>query len=164
MIYIGLLSDTHGYLNPSVLKFLDPCDELWHAGDIGNLETLRQLQKFKPIKAVSGNIDPPELRFECPEVEVFFAEKMKVVMVHIGGYPGRYSSAARHLIMKEKPALFVCGHSHILRVVFDAKYQHLVLNPGAAGKTGFHRQTTALRFRIDSDQISQMEIFDQNRI
>lgn len=163
MKYIGLLSDTHGHLNPSVLGFLSPCDEIWHAGDIGNAEIIRELARLKPVKAVHGNIDGSDVRYLYPESLVFTIENMKVLMIHIGGYPGRYDAKALRLLKNEKPALFVCGHSHILKIMFDPRLQTMVLNPGAAGQTGFHSLVTALRFRIAGDQLTDMEIFEKKR-
>lgn len=160
---IGVLSDTHGFINPAVLKFFDACDELWHAGDIGNLSTFETLRSFKPVRAVSGNIDGIDVRSACPGQLVFTVGEVKVAMIHIGGYPGRYSPEARAIIAGEKPSLFVCGHSHILKVIYDRKHQMLTLNPGAAGNSGFHTLITALRFRIEGERIFDMEIFEQAR-
>ncbi|PKP23566.1 MAG: YfcE family phosphodiesterase [Bacteroidetes bacterium HGW-Bacteroidetes-22] len=163
MTTIGLISDTHGFLNPRVLAFFVSCDEIWHAGDIGSPTTLHALQAYKPTRAVYGNIDGTEVRHACPETLVFRVEDIRVAMIHIGGYPGRYSAMARKMITEEKPALFVCGHSHILKVIYDKKHEVLTLNPGAAGNSGFHQMVTALRFKIEGDMIFDMEIFEQSR-
>ncbi|HDO27901.1 MAG TPA: metallophosphoesterase [Bacteroidetes bacterium] len=160
---IGLLSDTHGYLHPRVYGFFMPCDEIWHAGDMGNMETADRLATIKPLKAVYGNIDGGDLRLTCKEYEVFDCEGVKVLMIHIGGYPGRYSPKARKLIEKYHPALFISGHSHILKVMPDKKYNLLHINPGAAGKQGLHHLITAVRFTIDGTQIKDLEVLEIKR-
>lgn len=157
---IGLLSDTHGTLNPRVISFLAGADELWHTGDVGDAGVYDQLKKIKPLKAVAGNIDGREIRSLCPLNLVFTVEDVKVVMIHIGGYPGGYDQRARELIEREHPKLFVCGHSHILKIIYDKKYGMLCLNPGAAGNFGFHRSVTAVRFVIDGPDIRDMEVLD----
>ncbi len=149
MTKIGLLSDTHGYLNPKCYEFFKDCDEIWHAGDIGNIQVADALYKFKPLKAVFGNIDGQDVRAVYKEYLVFRVEQVKVLMMHIGGYPGHYSKTARELISREKPDLFVAGHSHILKVMYDQKMGCLHINPGAAGKYGIHRSVTMIRFVID---------------
>jgi len=160
---IGLLSDTHGFINPRILEFFSSCDEIWHAGDIGNLETADKLASLKPLRAVYGNIDGTELRVSYPENQVFVCEGIKVLMTHIGGYPGRYEKEARQLIESEKPGLFITGHSHILKVMFDKKYNLLHMNPGAAGNSGFHHLITCLRFVIDGKDIRDLEVFEKQR-
>lgn len=160
MIRIGILSDTHSFIHPRTYEFFKNCQEIWHAGDIGDFQSAEELTRFKPLKAVFGNIDGGDLRKIFPRDQVFFAEKVKVVMTHIGGYPGHYNNAARELIKNEKPQLFVTGHSHILKVVFDKKYQLLYINPGAAGKYGFHTSITMVRFIIDGDKMVDLEILD----
>ena len=160
---IGLLSDTHTYLHPGIFEFFRECDEVWHAGDIGNLETISRLAAFKPVKAVYGNIDGQAVRASHPEVHSFLCEGVKVLMIHIGGYPGRYEKKARLLIEKEKPALFISGHSHILKVMPDTRYNLLHINPGAAGKFGLHRKITFLRFVIDRNDIRDLEISEYDR-
>lgn len=159
-----MLSDSHGFPDPGVVSFLAPCDQIWHAGDIGSVGVLEELERVKPVKAVAGNIDGTDIRFRCPQELVFSIEEVKVVMMHIGGYPGRYTATARHLILKEKPALFVCGHSHILKIIYDQKYEVLTVNPGAAGRSGFHQYITALRFKIAGKRIYEMEIFEKSRV
>jgi len=160
MIRIGLFSDTHSLIHPRTFEFFKDCDEIWHAGDIGNFQSAEQLRKFKPFRAVYGNIDGGELRMMFPRDLVFFAEKVKVVMTHIGGYPGHYEKIARELIVKEKPKLFVTGHSHILKVIFDKKYKLLFINPGAAGKYGLHKSITMVRFVVDGENMKDLEVLD----
>jgi len=160
---IGLLSDTHGFINPRILDFFSACDEIWHAGDIGNLETADKLASFKPLKAVYGNIDGIELRASYSKNQVFMCEKVKVMITHIGGYPGRYEKEARQLIDIEKPGLFICGHSHILKVMYDKKHELLHINPGAAGSSGFHHVITCVRFVIDGKNIRDLEVFEKER-
>jgi uncharacterized protein len=160
MTHIGILSDTHSYLHPRICDFFRDCDEIWHAGDIGNVQTALELQKFRPFRAVFGNIDGSELRRMFSPDLVFRVEDVKVAMTHIGGYPGHYEKSARELILKEKPQLFVTGHSHILKVMFDKKFKMLFINPGAAGKYGFHKSVTMVRFVIDGSTMRDMEILD----
>lgn len=160
---IGLLSDTHTYLHPGIFKFFKDCDEIWHAGDIGNLETINRLAKFKPVKAVYGNIDGHEVRLSHPEVHSFFCEDVKVLMIHIGGYPGRYDKKAGLLIKKEKPKLFISGHSHILKIMPDHRNDLLHINPGAAGKFGLHHKITFVRFVIEGEDIRDLEISEYVR-
>lgn len=161
MIRIGLISDTHGVIIPELYSFLGNCDEIWHAGDIGSLDTAKKIEEFKPLKAVSGNIDGIFIRQEYPEVNIFVVEDMKVVMMHIGGYPGKYSFQAKSIIAEEKPALFIAGHSHILKVMFDKKHNLLYLNPGSCGKQGLHQKMTMIRFIINNKKISDLEIFEK---
>jgi uncharacterized protein len=160
MKIIGLLSDTHAYIHPRVSEFFSACDEIWHAGDIGDLKTSVSLSGFKPLKAVYGNIDGADIRRIHPKTLVFLTEKVKVVMTHIGGYPGRYEKDAKELILREHPKLFITGHSHILKIIYDKKLELLHINPGAAGKYGSHRSITMVRFVIDGDTIRDMEILD----
>lgn len=160
---IGLLSDTHGFLNPRILDFFSPCDEIWHAGDIGNIETADNLAVFKPLVAVYGNIDGTEIRKTYPKNQVFSCEGVKVLMTHIGGYPGRYEKDTRQLIEIEKPKLFICGHSHILKVLYDKKHELLHINPGAAGNSGFHHVITCVRFVIEGKDIRDLEVFEKER-
>lgn len=163
MIKIGLLSDTHGSIPERAPSFFADCDEIWHAGDIGNYSVVEQLCKIKPLKAVYGNIDGDKLRLEFPEIAFFEVEGLRVLMIHIGGYPGRYTQQARQLIEKYRPGLVITGHSHILKVIFDKKYQLLHINPGAAGNSGFHKNITMVRFQIEKGRISDLEIFDKDR-
>ena len=160
MLHIGILSDTHGFVHPGVLNFFSGADEIWHAGDQGNIAIARQLGAIKPLRGVYGNIDGQDVRIEYPEIQLFRVENIKVLMLHIGGYPGRYDSKARQLIEQEKPKLFVCGHSHILKVMYDKKYDLLHINPGAAGKYGIHHSITAIRLILDNGNMRDLEVLD----
>jgi putative phosphoesterase len=160
MLHIGILSDTHGYLHPRVIEFFTGVDEIWHAGDMGDISVARQLMKLKPLRAVYGNIDGGDVRTEFPEVMIFQVEQVKVLMTHIGGYPGHYDPRARQMLEQEKPKLFVCGHSHILKVMYDQKYELLHINPGAAGKYGMHKSITAIRFVIEGENMRDLEVLD----
>jgi len=160
MTKILLLSDTHGHFDEKLVKYIHTADEVWHAGDIGELSVCQEIEKLKPLRAVFGNIDDALARKTYPENLVFLCEEVKVFMTHIGGYPGKYSAAARKLIQEEKPKLFICGHSHILKVMYDKQYELLHLNPGAAGFHGFHQVKTVLRFCIDGNEIKDMEIIE----
>ncbi len=161
---IGLISDTHGYLHPKVKGFFRDVDEIWHAGDIGNRETSVELATFKPLRAVYGNIDDPKLRADHPEYRSFKIEGVKVLMMHIGGYPGKYSPQGRQLIKAERPDLFISGHSHILKAMYDKTNKLLHLNPGAAGRAGLHQVITFMRFVIDGKKIRDLEIAEHPRI
>ena len=163
MAYVGLISDTHGLWDGRVRDFLAPVDTIWHAGDFGTTAVFDAISAFKPLTAVYGNCDGAELRRCCPPVQVFTLEGMKVLMMHIGGYPGRYDYRALRLIEAYRPQIFVCGHSHILKVVRDQHYDMMVLNPGAAGIQGFHLVRTALRFRIEDGELKDMEVGEWDR-
>nr|NQU90675.1 metallophosphoesterase family protein [Bacteroidota bacterium] len=163
MIRIGLLSDTHGALPDGAFQFLEHCNEIWHAGDIGNAQVIHQLDKFKPLRAVYGNIDGKDIRLQFPLINIFMVEDVKVVMIHIGGYPGRYTHEARAAILKEKPKLFISGHSHILKIMYDKRNKLLHMNPGAAGKFGIHQKITMVRFVIDKNNITEVEVFEKDR-
>ncbi len=163
MPIIGLLSDTHGYLHPKITEFFGNCDEIWHAGDIGNFDLARKLAEFKPMRAVYGNIDGTDVRLSYPRVQLFSSDEVKVLMTHIGGYPGRYEQDVRQLIDKEHPGLFISGHSHILKVIYDQKNQLLHINPGAAGNSGMHQAITFVRFVIEGKNIRDLEIFEAER-
>ncbi len=163
MMRIGLLSDTHSWIYPGVFDFFADCDEIWHAGDIGNTITFDELAKFKPLRAVYGNIDGQDIRIICPEVLLFSCEDIKVLMKHIGGYPGSYDKSARPLLDKEKPDLFISGHSHILKVMYDDKRQLMHMNPGSAGRFGLHQKITCLRFTIEGKTIEDMEILEKDK-
>ena len=163
MTRIGLLSDTHGYLHPRVFEFFNECDEIWHAGDIGNAEVADQLASFKPFRAVYGNIDGEKLRVMFSETATFQVEKINVAMIHIGGYPGRYTPKAKNLIASFKPDIFISGHSHILKVMPDNKNNLLHINPGAAGKSGFHKFITLIRFVVNGSEIKDLEVLEINR-
>jgi uncharacterized protein len=160
---IGLLSDTHGYLHPRVSDFFKDCNEIWHAGDIGHINVALQLSHINTFRAVHGNIDSHQLRMIYPENLLFQCEELKVFITHIGGYPGRYAKGAENIIKAEKPGLFICGHSHILKVIPDKKHGLLHINPGAAGIEGFHQVITMLRFVIDAAEIKQLEILEIER-
>lgn len=159
-MHIGLLSDTHTFLPKKAFDFFKDVDEIWHAGDIGNIEVVEKLEAFKPFKAVYGNIDGHEIRIRYPEDNIFMCDQVKVYITHIGGYPGKYQPKARKIIEQEKPKLFISGHSHILKVMFDKKYQLLHINPGAAGKSGFHKLITMVRFTIDGNDIKDLEVLE----
>ncbi len=163
MIKIGILSDTHSFIHPKVLRFFEDCDEIWHAGDIGNEEVTQTLAGLKPLVGVYGNIDGGLLRKQFPIEQIFQRENIQVLMTHIGGYPGRYTPAVRKRIEEIRPKLFVCGHSHILKIIYDHKHQLLHINPGAAGKYGFHSLITAVRLTLDGDKMSEVEIIEIQR-
>lgn len=164
MKYIGLISDTHGVFSDEFREFFSPVDEIWHAGDFGGgLELAAQIAAFKPLVGVAGNCDNYDLRFTHPLHRFFECEGMKVLMTHIGGYPGRYDVRARKLIDELRPDIFICGHSHILKVMRDTRRDMMVINPGAAGIQGFHVVRTALRFRMDHGRIFDMEVFELDR-
>ncbi len=160
MTRIGLLSDTHGFLDDAVFKHFENCDEIWHAGDFGTIELADKLKAFKPLRGVYGNIDGKELRLDYPEHLRFKCEEVNVWMTHIGGYPGKYNPAIREEIYTNPPKLFVCGHSHILKVIYDKKISCLHLNPGAAGKQGWHKLRTMLRFCISEEKIHTLEAIE----
>lgn len=160
MTRIGLLSDTHGYVDERITGYLKSCDEIWHAGDIGSVSVSEQLAALKPYRAVFGNIDGQDLRKMHSEDLNFECEGLHVFITHIGGYPGAYTSDARKKIELFRPGLFICGHSHILRVMPDKKNNLLHMNPGAAGKHGFHKMRTLLRFSIDKAKILNVEAIE----
>ncbi|MEO7176986.1 MAG: metallophosphoesterase family protein [Saprospiraceae bacterium] len=157
---IGLLSDTHSHLDDLIFQYLEPCDEIWHAGDIGNEQTWDQLTAFKPCRGVTGNIDGAVLRRMLPETLNFELEGVKTSIIHIAGAAGKYNFEARKLITATTPKLFICGHSHILKVQYDKNLQMLHVNPGAAGVHGFHAIRTLLRFTISEGNISNMEVVE----
>ncbi|MCM1532656.1 MAG: metallophosphatase family protein [Bacteroides sp.] len=160
---VGILSDTHGVFLPQVRRFLEPCAEIWHAGDIGSLALWQEISSFRPTVAVYGNIDDYVLRRHVPEIAVFECQGCKVVLTHIGGYPGKYYPDVKKILLREKPDIFVCGHSHILKVIRDEKLNLLHINPGAAGNKGFHPVVTALRMDIDGKNCANLEIFELDR-
>ena len=157
---IGLLSDTHSSLPDSVFKYFEDVDEIWYAGDIGNIELIEKLEDFKPTKAVFGNIDTKELRFVYPENLRFDCEGVDVLLTHIGGYPGRYNKRVTKIFEENPPKLFICGHSHILKVMMDKKYNFLHINPGACGNIGIHRVKTVIRFAIDTGTVKDLEVVE----
>lgn len=163
-MYIGLISDTHGIFSPQFKEFLEPVDCIWHAGDWGgDAAFTEQISSFKPVTGVYGNCDGQDIRFIYPHHQLFDCEGMKVLMTHIGGYPGRYDIRALALIDQYRPQIFVCGHSHILKVMRDRHYDMLCINPGAAGLMGWQVVRTALRFKIVKGQLSDMEVFELER-
>ncbi len=160
---ILLLSDTHNYIDESILKYIRKSDEVWHAGDIGNLQVTDTIKNLKPLRAVYGNIDNAEVRTEFPLQNRFMCEKVDVLMTHIGGYPGRYNSSIRPEIYSNPPRIFISGHSHILKVMNDKKTGLLHMNPGAVGKYGLHKVRTMLRFEIDGAKIENLEVIEFKR-
>jgi uncharacterized protein len=160
MTRIGLISDTHGYLDDAVFKHFADCDEIWHAGDFGTLELAESLAAFKPLRGVYGNIDGPDIRQQYPENLRFVCEELDVWMTHIGGYPGKYSPAVKRIIYTKPPGLFISGHSHILKVIFDKKINCLHLNPGAAGKQGWHKIKTLIKFSVSGKKIHNLEVVE----
>lgn len=160
---IGLISDTHSTFDKPLMEFLADVDEIWHAGDIGSIELSDQIAEFKPMRAVYGNIDGGTMRRIWNQFEYFKCEDVGVLMTHIGGYPRHYAPHVVERIMASKPKIFISGHSHILKVIYDPIYDLLHLNPGAAGKSGFHKVRTALRFTIDGADIKDMEIWEHKK-
>ena len=160
---ILLLSDTHSHIDEFMIKYIKQADEVWHAGDIGDLVVTDTIKKLKPLRAVYGNIDNTEARSEFPLNNRFFCENVDVWITHIGGYPGRYSPAIRNEIESKPPQLFISGHSHILKVMNDKKLGVLHMNPGAIGKNGMHQVRTMLRFEINGNKIENLEVIEINR-
>lgn len=160
MVKIGLLSDTHGYVDPKIYTYFKDVDEIWHGGDIGSIDVIEGLRAFKPLRGVYGNIDDHTIRMELKEDDIFTIEGVKVVITHIAGKPGKYSAHAHELITKHKPKLFICGHSHILLVKHDPHFNMLWMNPGACGFKGFHQVKTLLRFEIDEGKIQNLEVIE----
>ena len=157
---ILLLSDTHGYIDEKIISHTNYVDEVWHAGDIGDTRVINSIKLLKPIKAVYGNIDSNEIRMMTEKNLIFESEGIRVVMTHIAGYPGRYNRNAIELIQKYNPNLFICGHSHILKVIQDKKYNHLHFNPGAAGIYGFHKKRTMLKFSLQKGTIKNLFVIE----
>jgi hypothetical protein len=157
---ILMISDTHSYLEPKLIKYIEQCDEVWHAGDIGNYELCGQIEKIKPLRAVWGNIDGADLRKTYREHLIFNCENVKVYMTHIAGPFGKYNPKVREMLLEEKPDLLVCGHSHILKVIFDKTYNVLYLNPGACGVHGFHKIKTVVRLEIDGKEMKNLEVIE----
>ncbi|MFN8321615.1 MAG: metallophosphoesterase family protein [Chitinophagales bacterium] len=161
MLRIGLLSDTHGFLDKKIFEVFSEVDEIWHAGDLGSIALCDELKGFKPFYAVYGNIDDRNIRMDYPMNLVMHREGFKILMTHIGGYPGNYEPKARRKIEEENPDIFICGHSHILKVIRDEKYRNMVvMNPGAAGAQGFHKIKTALRFTLHKQKIENLEVVE----
>ena len=163
MTKILLLSDTHSYIDDAILKHVKQADEVWHAGDIGDLKVIDAIQKLKPLRAVYGNIDDDKARMEFPENNRFMCEGVDVWITHIGGYPNRYDIRIREEIKKNPPKLFISGHSHILKVMQDKKLNLLHMNPGAAGKHGFQQVRTMLRFVIEGTTIKDLEVIESKK-
>ena len=157
---IALLSDTHGHLDEGIIKHVKDCDEIWHAGDVGDINVLNQLSALAPLRAVYGNIDGQEVRKSVPEHQRFICEGVSVWITHIGGYPGRYVPKIRQEIQAKPPRIFICGHSHILKVMPDKKLGLLHMNPGACGRHGFHKVRTLLRFTLAKGEIKNLEVVE----
>jgi len=160
---IGLISDTHNFLDDAVFRHFDQCDEIWHAGDFGSLAIAEALQNFKPLKGVYGNIDGADIRSQYPEKLIWQCEAVTVYMTHIGGYPNRYAPGVKQELIQNHAKLFITGHSHILKVIYDDKVNCLHMNPGAAGNQGWHQMRTLLRFTIDSTDIKDCEVIELGR-
>lgn len=160
MTRIGLISDTHGFLDESVFDHFAQCDEVWHAGDFGSLDVIEQLQAFKPLRGVYGNIDDNPIRQQFPEDLYFTCEGVNVFMRHIAGYPGRYAPGVKQKIKDTQSQLFISGHSHILKVMYDDTLQCLHINPGAAGNQGWHKMKTLVRLVIDGNNMKDCEIIE----
>ena len=156
MTRIGLISDTHGFLDEKVLNHFENCDEIWHAGDFGTYAIAKQLMDFKPLKAVYGNIDGRDISTEFPEQLFFTVEEVTVLMRHIGGYPPKYNQATKEQLIIHKPKIFITGHSHILKIMYDDALQCLYMNPGAAGRHGWQKVRTIVRFLIDKSDIKKL--------
>lgn len=158
---IGLMSDTHGFVDPKLYEYFKDVDEIWHAGDVGDVSVIDELREFKPVRGVYGNIDAADVRLEFPEFNRFHCENVEVLMTHIGGKPGKYSKPAfEELQSNGAPKLFICGHSHILLVKMDPRHNMLWMNPGACGFKGFHQVKTVLRFSITDDRIHDLEVVE----
>ena len=157
---IVLLSDTHSYIDDAIKRHLKLADEIWHAGDIGSIELLDELEAIKPCRLVYGNIDDAKIRRACPREQIFEVDGQKVYMIHIGGYPPKYRHDLMEQFEKIKPDIFICGHSHILKVIYDKNKSCLHLNPGAAGTHGFHKVRTLLKFEINSGKLENMQIVE----
>jgi uncharacterized protein len=160
MTQIGLLSDTHNFLDEAVFKHFEKCDEIWHAGDFGTISIADKLKSFKPLRGVYGNIDGNDIRSVYPEKLIWTCEDVKIYMTHIGGYPPKYNPAVKKELMEHAPQLFIDGHSHILKVMFDDQLQCLHMNPGAAGNTGWHKVRTIIRFSIDGKNMKDCEVIE----
>ncbi len=160
---IALLSDTHSYLDDRLVELLRECDEIWHAGDIGSFTVTDRLLQVRPLKAVCGNIDDAGLRVQFPNVLRFKCEEVDVMMTHIAGYPGHYDRNILPILKNNPPKLLIAGHSHILKVIYDPKFNLLFINPGAAGQHGFHLVRTFVRFTIDLDQIKNLEVVEMGK-
>ena len=163
MLRIGLISDTHHFLDDNVFRHFDTCDEIWHAGDFGTAALAERLSAFKPLRGVYGNIDGQDIRSLYPEKLRWTSEEVDVYMTHIGGYPPRYNPQVKKELMANPPKLFICGHSHILKIMYDDKLQCLHMNPGAAGNQGWHKVRTLIRFTIDGKNMRDCEVIELGR-
>ncbi len=160
MVRIGLLSDTHGWWDEKYMQYFESCDEIWHAGDIGSLEVAQRLAAIRPLRAVYGNIDGQEIRKVYPQVNRFTVGGAEVLIKHIGGYPGNYDPSIRGSLLVRPPKLFISGHSHIVKVLYDKTLGMLHINPGAAGQSGFHKVRTLVRFSIDNGEFKDLEVIE----
>jgi hypothetical protein len=160
---IGLLSDTHSFLDERIFGYFEACDEIWHAGDIGSREVADQLEAFKPLRAVFGNIDDPPMRHRFPGDLRFECEGLEIFITHIGGYPGKYNKRVHGLLRAKPPGLFICGHSHILKVMPDQELGFLHINPGACGNEGFHPIKTVIRFDVEAGKVKNLEVIELGR-
>lgn len=163
MLRIGLISDTHHFLDDNVFRHFETCDEIWHAGDFGTADLARRLSDFKPLRGVYGNIDGQDIRSLYPEKLRWTSEAVNVYMTHIGGYPPRYNPTVKKELTANPPGLFICGHSHILKIMYDEKLQCLHMNPGAAGNQGWHQVRTLIRFVIDGNNMRDCEVIELGR-
>ncbi|MEO6302915.1 MAG: metallophosphoesterase family protein [Bacteroidia bacterium] len=157
---ILIISDTHSYLEPKLIKHIKEADEVWHAGDIGTIDLCLEIEKLKPFKAVFGNIDDKDIRITYPGNLFFTCENVPVLITHIGGYPGKYPARVKELLLEHKPKLFICGHSHILKVMYDKDLELLHINPGACGVHGFHKVKTVVRFEIEGAEIKNLAVIE----
>ena len=160
---ICIISDSHGYIHANIINFLKKSDEVWHAGDIGEINIIDKIKKHVTLKAVHGNIDNHLIRKEYPEYFFFKCEEIKVLIIHIGGYPGKYTKKSLELINQHKPDVFICGHSHILKVIYDKKYNLMHINPGAIGKYGIHKVRTLITLEIDKSKLLNMKVIEFKR-
>ncbi len=157
---IGILSDTHGFINQDIFKYFEECHEIWHAGDIGTIETADSLAAFRPLKAVYGNIDNHIMRVTYPQIQRFVCEEVDILIKHITGYPNRYDISIRDILKLDPPKLLIGGHSHILKVQFDKEHDLLFINPGAAGNNGFHKVATLVRLTVDGSNMKDLEVIE----
>ena len=158
---VGIISDTHGYLDPQIATYFSSCDEIWHAGDIGTIAVLDALNEIAPVKAVYGNVDSQQIRLRCPENRIINADGLKIFLTHIADKPGKYNPRVRSILTTEKPDIIICGHSHILKITKDPVFNDLLyVNPGAAGKHGFHHQKTLVRMSFDNTIITNLEVIE----
>ncbi len=160
---ICIISDSHSYIDDNIVNYIKKSDEVWHAGDIGNLDVCTKIKAHTFLRAVYGNIDDYKIRMEYPEFNFFQCEDLKILITHIGGFPGNYTKKGLELIIKHKPDIFICGHSHILKVLKDKKFNLIHINPGAIGKHGFHQVRTMLTLEIESKKISNMNVIEFKR-